>query len=107
MSRTGKRRRTPTSSKRVGLVRYHESDWARWLELVDDPDKWEESYAEWSRNSQQAADRLARAGLEIIWVDVDPDEFSQWCRGRSIQNDSEARSRYAAEQIGNLPKPSL
>jgi hypothetical protein len=85
------------------LARYRAEHWPRWLEIADDPDAWEETHQEWQTNASAMADRLQHAGLEIVWVDLEPDSFAEWCRTRGLPNDSEARSRFAAEQIGNLP----
>lgn len=59
------------------------------------------------RESQERADRLARAGLEIVWIDLDPTAFSEWCRAHGHENDAESRNRFAAEQIGNMPTSEM
>ena len=94
------------SAKKVGLARYRKDQWQRWLETVDDRSRWEDTYEAWQTHAEVMADRLRRAGLEVIFVDLDADEFAQWRRSRGYKNDSESRSRYAAEQIGNMPPPS-
>jgi hypothetical protein len=71
---------------------------------VDDREEWEETHAEWQAESELMAIRLRRAGLEIVWVDLEPDSFAEWCRARGIANNGESRSRFAAEFIGNLPR---
>jgi hypothetical protein len=73
------------------------------LETVDDRDNWESDHAEWLQSVTAMAERLRQSGLEVIWVDLEPESFSQWCLARGIANDREARSRFAAEKIGNLP----
>ena len=106
----GHKRRGSSRSKsatRVGLARYRKEQWHRWLETVDDPAGWEGTYEAWQQHAEEMAERLRRAGLEVIFVDLDADEFVQWCRSRGYKNDSESRSRYAAEQIGNIPPPSV
>lgn len=92
-------------ARKVGLLRFQKEHWGRWLELADDRENWESSYEEWHRAAEAMAGRLLRAGLEVIWVDVDPEQFAHWCRQRGYLNDGESRSRYAAEQIGNIPGP--
>ena len=93
------------SAQRVGLARYQAEHWPRWLETADDRDHWEKSHRDWQAHAQEMAERLRRAGLEVVWVDLEPDSCAAWCHARGIRNDAEARSRFAAEQIGNLPKP--
>jgi hypothetical protein len=105
MKRNRPRPRRDQESKKVGLARYRKDQWQRWLDVVDDRQVWEESYERWHGQAEVMAERLRRAGLEIVWVDLDVDELAAWCKSRGYCNDSEARSRYAAEQIGNIPAP--
>ena len=105
MKRNRPRPRRVQEPKKVGLARYRKDQWQRWLDAVDDRQVWEESYDRWHRQAEVMAERLRRAGLEIVWVDLDVDEFTAWCESRGYRNDGESRSRYAAEQIGNIPPP--
>jgi len=106
MSHKGSGRGRTNSSKRVGLARYRKEQWQHWLESVDDRESWQETYEAWQQHTEEMAGRLQRAGLEVIFIDLDADQFTQWCKARGYQNDSEARSRYSAEQIGNIPPPA-
>jgi hypothetical protein len=94
------------SAKQVGIARFRPDDWSKWVEIVDDPEKLGDSHADWLRDATAMADRLRQAGLKVVWVDIEPETFSHWCQSRDIPNDLESRSRYAAEQIGNLPAPA-
>ena len=94
------------SAKKVGLPRYRPEHWPHWLETVSDRGEWADTHANWQREAEALADRLRRAGLEVIWIDLEPDEFSRWCKARGYPNDREARSRFAAERIGNIPPPA-
>ena len=100
-----KHRKQPFVAKKVGVARYSKVHWARWLEIVDDRDNWEDRFEEWEAKANEMAARLQQAGLQIIWVDIEPESFSAWCESRGLSNDGEARSRFAAETIGNLPSP--
>ena len=105
MKRKHRRPKRSGSATKVGLVHYRKEQWGRWLEVVDDRETWQDTYEEWQREAEAAANRLRLAELEVVWVDLDPDLFSQWCKVRGYKNDAEARSRFAAEQIGNIPPP--
>jgi hypothetical protein len=105
MTTSRRHRRSKHSAKQVGLARFRAEHWPRWIETVDDRATWDETHAQWQQNVQAMAERLHRAGLEVIWVDLEPESFAAWCRERGLRNDAEARSRFAAERIGNLPGP--
>jgi len=106
------RRKRPRASrlrlaaKQVGLAQYRKDQWDRWLAVADDRDQLEETYEEWQEYAEGMAKRLRRAGLEVIWVDLELDEFTAWCQSRGYRNDGESRSRWAAERIGNMLDPS-
>ena len=93
------------SAERVALPCFQKEHWPRWLEIADDRESWPATFEEWQRESNDRAERLSRAGLEIVWVDLEPDSFAAWCESRGYENDAEARNRFAAEQVGNIPPP--
>jgi hypothetical protein len=100
------KRRAPRpegSSKRVGLPRFRPEDWERWIASATDRQRWPATYADWQREAEAMAERLRRAGLEVVWVDLLPEPFTEWCQARGNANDAESRARFAAEQIGNIP----
>jgi hypothetical protein len=94
------------SAKRVGLPRFRQEQWSRWLELVADGEVWPDTFQQWQAESDAMAERLRRTGLEVVWVDLDAEQFAVWCQSRGYRNDREARNRFAAERIGNIPPPS-
>ena len=92
----------PKSSKRVALVRYRPEDWERWRRSVDDPEVFQGPFEEWREKAEAMARRLEQARLEIVWIEVDPDRMTEWCRARGCLNVNERRMQFAAEQIGNV-----
>src|SRR5262245_62148061 len=68
-------RRSRHTAKRVGIARYRAEDWSRWLATVDDKEKMQHSHAAWLRDAMAMAERLRQSGLEVVWVDVEPDSF--------------------------------
>jgi 3-hydroxyisobutyrate dehydrogenase-like beta-hydroxyacid dehydrogenase len=59
----------------------------------------------WRGNAEAMAERLCRAGLEVVWITLEPEAFAAWCQARGYRNDGEARLRFAAEAVGNMPRP--
>jgi hypothetical protein len=94
------------SAKQVALPRFRREHWVRWLEIADDRENWKATFEEWQQEVEARAGRLRQAGLEIVWIDLEPESLSEWCRSRSYKNDAESRNRFAAEQVGNIPPPS-
>jgi hypothetical protein len=92
----------PKSAKRVALVRFRAADWPRWQATAADPERFAEPFEAWRAGAEAMARRLERAGLEVVWIDLDPDRIAAWCRSRGYANDNEKRFQYAAEQIGNV-----
>ena len=92
----------PKSSKRVALVRYRSEDWERWRRSVDDPEVFQGPFEEWWEKAEAMARRLEQARLEVVWIEVDPDRMTEWCRARGCRNVNERRMQFAAEQIGNV-----
>ena len=103
MKTTPHRQRSAVACKKVALPRYRRDQWARWLETVDDREAWKATYEAWRGEAEAMAARLLRAGLEVTWIDLEVEAFSEWCESRGYANDTEARNRFAAEQIGNIP----
>ena len=94
------------SAKRVALPRFQKEHWPRWLEIAEDRAAWRPTFKEWQQEVEARASRLREAGLEVVWIDLEPDSFLEWCMSRGYSNDAEARSRFASEQIGNIPPSS-
>ncbi|GEM_PF-1812500 len=105
MKRKTKRRPPPSMPAQVGVARYQKEHWPRWLEVADDRDDWEPTFEDWEHHARGMVSRLKQAGLEVVWIDLEPESFAEWCRARGYKNDGEARSRFAAEKIGNIPPP--
>ena len=93
------------SAKRVALPRLQREHWPRWLEIAQDRESWKASFEEWQDEVEARAERLKRAGLEVVWIDLEPEPFIAWCQSRGYPNDAESRNRFAAEQVGNIPPP--
>ncbi len=92
-------------TKKVALPRFQREHWDRWLEVAADRESWKASFDEWQSEAEGRAERLRAVGLKIVWIDLEPDSFVEWCNSRGYENDVEARNRFASEKIGNIPLP--
>lgn len=104
------RNRKSTSPRRpaskVGLVEFRPADWGRWLEIAVDAHQWEASHDDWRQSAEEMAARMRAAGLEVVFVTLDPEMFLQWCTQHGFECNAETRSRYAAIAVGNIKPPS-
>ena len=93
---TRKKRRDAQSVQVIGAAVYREEQWERLVELSIDREKLSESFQSWKESFEKTITQLKEQGLNVRKVDVDVEELNDWCRGRNIELNGEARSQYAA-----------
>jgi len=94
---------TPSQDKPVvAIVWYRPEQWQRVRDIADDSDEFEDSYVEWLQIAEEKAKELKGRGLRVEKVDVDSEKLILWCNERGLENNGEARSRYAAERLSEL-----
>ena len=81
----------------VAIVWYRPEQWHRVRDIATDADELEGSYFEWLQVAEAKLDELLRSGLRVEKVDVDSEKLILWCNERGLENNGQARSRYAAE----------
>jgi hypothetical protein len=86
----------------VAIVWYRPEQWQRVRDIAADSDEFEDSYAEWLQLAEEKAKELKRRGLRVEKVDVDSEKLILWCNERGLENNGQARSRYAAERLSEL-----
>ncbi len=86
----------------VGYAWYKKDQWARLREVCPDGDDFEDNYEDWRAFAEtrlrQLAEEIEPAGMRLVKVVVELDEFLDWCRANGCQPDGPGRSRYAAER---------
>ncbi|MFC1929497.1 hypothetical protein ACFLW6_01320 [Chloroflexota bacterium] len=82
----------------IAMATYAREQWGKLLEVADDRAELESSWEEWQAGKQDAITNIRRQGLEPIEILVDVEALQEFCRKRSLRNDSEARAEYAAYQ---------
>ena len=94
---------TPSQEKPVvGIAWYRPEQWQRVRDIAEDSDEFEESYDEWLQIAEEKAKELQGRGLRVERVDVDSEKLILWCNERGLENNGQARSRYAAERLSEL-----
>jgi hypothetical protein len=84
---------------RVGVAWYREQEWAELRRLAADPEKLEETYAEWKSAYEDGLLKLASAGLQPERVELTVAQLQAWCAANKCPLDAGARSGLAAELL--------
>lgn len=79
--------------KRMAMAWLREEDWSRWLEL--DP-QFQPDYQHWLKRMNAMYAELQAKGINVVKVEVLPDEFLQWASAVGCGTDTNARAGYAA-----------
>ncbi len=53
-----------------------------------------DTWAEWHKDFLKVKNELTAKGLEIVVVEIDLDELTNYCKLRKIKNDGKARSQF-------------
>jgi len=94
-----RRPRLARARTRVGVAWYTPAAWVRLKNAVPDPERLEDSHAKWLELVTSVCADMARAGVETVRIEVDPDEFLAWCRDQARSADSGARAQFVAERL--------
>ncbi len=80
--------------ERINMAYYRQTDWDRFLQLIDDRKSMHDSWEEWHKAYEKAKKSIEAEGLVVNQVIVDIDELDKYCKVRGIKNDGKARSKY-------------
>ena len=80
----------------IGIFWIRREDYARFLEICTDRDKLPPTYEKWLYRANQGFEKLKRGSIPVIRAEADLDQFVAWCRAKSLNIDSHARTEYAS-----------
>ena len=89
-----KKRRTPTAA---AVVWYTEQEWARVKAAAQDPEVFENTYAEWMAMATDALADIRKAGVVPVKVNLVADELFAWCLAHGRPVNASARSEFVLE----------
>ncbi len=89
----------------VAVAWYAPEQWERWKEVVEDPQNFEETHAEWQGAFIRGVLFLRDEGFDPHKIPVDIDELVEWCRRNKRPIDSGARSEFAADKLRAQLRP--
>jgi hypothetical protein len=87
----------------VFIAWYRPEQWRQLCEVSTDIK--DETYQQWLEAAQRGVEQFPH-GLEVKKIDVDVEELVQWCNGKGMKVNAEARSRFAAERGRRCSAPS-
>lgn len=67
--------------------------------FAQDPERFENSHAEWERMASETVAMIERRGFRCVKVPMEPDEFRQWLKAHGEENNASARATYASEKV--------
>ncbi len=64
--------------------------------MFEDGHKLHRTYDEWLRAAEVGRKAQEVKGLRVMCVDLDPNDFPEWCKAQGLHLNAEARMRYAS-----------
>jgi hypothetical protein len=83
----------------VGVTWYTEEDWSKVKAAATDPERFEETYAEWNAMAIEAVADLKKAGVNTVKFFVIPNELLPWCLLHKKPNNAASRAEFVAEKL--------
>jgi hypothetical protein len=80
----------------AGMAWYKPENFLRLRAMFEDGHKLHETYGEWLAAAQTGKQRLESQGIRVFCVDIDPDQFPEWCKAEGLKLNADARNRYAS-----------
>ena len=88
-----------TKMRGLGISWVRKEDWPRWLEIDS---QFQPDYQHWLRRNEAAFTKYQAAGVPIIKVLVDPDEFLAWSRDNGGGVGSDDRAAFVTRKVLDL-----
>ena len=95
------RRSREKSKQRValGVAWYLPSQWARLREVSIDREQLEDTYEEWLAIACTKVKELEDAGMVIERVELDVEQWLNWCKEKGLPFDSASRANFVSERV--------
>ncbi|HKJ30895.1 MAG TPA: hypothetical protein VKA34_03665 [Balneolales bacterium] len=82
-----------------GLLWWKPEQWERAKEICIDGDDFEPDYQEWKKMAERKLIELHQQGINIVKVEIDLDEFINWCNENGKSTDGNARTEFVALKV--------
>ena len=81
----------------VGVGWYTEENWTKVKAAASDPDRFEETYHEWTDMAEKALKGLRMAGVNAEKSNINSDDLLAWCLAHGKPNSAVSRAEFVAE----------
>lgn len=85
--------------KAIGIPWDKEEDYEHLKTIFDDHQNLPSTFQDWLNKAQNLADRIKSQGCIVEKVYIDPNTFPQWCRGRGLDINGQARIEFVNEFV--------
>lgn len=93
------RPKSPPVKPVVGVVWYTQEEWARVKAAAVDPERFEDSFQEWTQVANAALKNLLAVGIVGTPFMVQADELLAWCLARGKPNNAAARAEFVTASL--------
>jgi hypothetical protein len=83
----------------VGITWYTNETWAQVKAAAVDPERFENSFAEWQTMAVSARRELQRSGATALEFLIIPQELFDWCALNTKINNAESRAEFVSEKL--------
>lgn len=84
----------------TGVSWYLREDYEKLKQILKDGADLPANYDDWQSNADKRIAELAKVGVRVVKINIDPEAFSAWCKANNKELDSPARAAFAAYSIG-------
>jgi len=83
----------------TGVAWFALGDWGEISDVVLDSHNLGDAYDAWRANAHDRINRLEEEGFTVQKIEIEPEEFTTWCRFRGQSPNTTAVRLYVAERI--------
>jgi hypothetical protein len=80
----------------VGMAWYRTETFAQLRAMFEDGHKLHRTYKEWFAAAEGGRKKFESQGVRVVCVDIDPNQFPEWCKANGMKLNAEGRNKYAS-----------
>jgi hypothetical protein len=91
------RPKAPQRAVQVGVTWYTEDQWHLVKAAATDPERFEDTYADWVAMAEEATKDMLGVGIVTERVPIMASDLLAWCLAHGKQNDASARAEFVSQ----------